>query len=228
MKITILPWIFVSLLVVLTVPRIASGQEKPNCPNLEVIPPPGIINVKEPATFVLRTDQDFPEAYKYEWTVNDATIVKGQGTRVIEILAHLYGSGVRATVTVKGLPAHCANTASEIVGVEPRMEWHATDEWGEIPNNDQRGRLDMFFVELSNNPTHIGLVFIDAKNKVTERRRLKLVLDHAHFRKFDKNLFMFCLGRSDWNQTRVYRLPPQLVPDISEMGCKPVPGALLK
>jgi len=213
--------------LLLTVPALT--QERPiECPKLEVIPPRGIMNVKEPATFVLQSDQDFPESYTYDWSVDDATIVKGQGTRVVDIVAQLPGTSVRATVAVKGLPAQCSNTASEIVGVEPRREWHATDEWGDMPNDDQRGRLDLFFAELSNNPTHIGLIFINTKNKATERRRLKLVLHHARFRKFDKNLFLFCLGRSDLNQTRVFRLPPQLVPEISEMGCKPIPGALLK
>lgn len=221
---------YLSLTILLLFGLTISAQDSPpiECPKLEVIAPRGMMNVNEPATFVLQSDQDFPEAYKYEWSVDDATIISGQGTRVVEIVAHLHGISLRATVNVKGLPAPCSNTASEVVGVAPRMEWHSTDEWGDLPNDDQRGRLDLFFAELSNNPSHKGLIFIYTKNKRTERRRLKLVLDHARFRKFDKGLFVFCLEMSNWNLTKVFRVPPQLEAEISKMGCKPMPGILLK
>lgn len=223
-------YLCLTIAILLSHPPSAYGQDVASldCPRLEVIGPRGIISLNEPATFVLQSEQDFPEAYKYEWSVENGTITRGQGTRVVEIVAHLRGTNIQATVTVAGFPAHCSNIASEIVGVESQIQWHATDEWGELPNDDQRGRLDLFFAELSNNPSHMGLIFIDAENQATERRRLKLVLDHARFRKFDKSQLLFCLGRSDWNQTRVFRLPPQLVPEISDMGCTPKLGSLLK
>jgi hypothetical protein len=205
------------------------GQNVPeNCPKLEVVGPRGMANRGEPVTLVLQSEQDFPEAYKYEWIVENGTIVSGQGTRVIDAATDQYEVVVRATVTVSGFPTGCSNSASASLGGVPRPHIGAIDEWGDMPNDDQRGRLDLFFAELANNPFHKGYIFIYSKNRAVERRRLKLYVDHVRFRKFDKSRLVFCLEKADRNNTRLYRIPPQLESEILEWGCKPISGSSIK
>jgi PKD-like domain len=221
--------IFLSLAVLLSLGMITNGQDAltVECPNLEVIGPRWIMSPKESATFVLQSAQDFPEAYKYEWSVDNGTITNGQGTRIVDVIAHGYGVNVKATVSVSGLQKGCSNTASETVGVEPEPHIGVIDEWGEMPNDDQRGRLDLFFAELSNNPTHKGLIIIYSKNKAVERRRLKLYLDHARFRRFDKSQLTFCLMVVGQTSTKLYRLRSDFL-DKPEPECKLISGTLLK
>jgi len=223
-----MPRVFPTILTVLFLTVSILGQDtSAECPKLEVIGPRGIIYLNEPATFVLQSEQDFPEVYRYEWSVDNGTIKSGQGTRIVEVLAHQYGTNVKATVLVSGLKADCASTASETAGVEPEPHIGVIDEWGEMPNDDQRGRLDVFFAELSNNPNHKGLIIIYSKNKAVERRRLKLYLDHARFRKFDKGLLTFCLMRAAFTSTKIYRLMPAFL-DKPEPDCKLISGSSLK
>jgi hypothetical protein len=46
------------------------------------------------------------------------------------------------------------------------MDWESWDEWGRLPDNDQRGRLDNFFIKLANNPHHMGLFYIYAEKRI--------------------------------------------------------------
>lgn len=168
------------------------------CPKLEVIGPQGIMFMGQPETFVLRSDQDFPEQYQYEWSAENGRVVSGQGTRAVEIVTGQYGVNVTAIVKVRGLPSGCETTASEIAGSAPHVGWEILDEWGNLPSDDQRCRMDMFFVELANNPDHMGLLIIKVgkkEHKNAEARRMRLILDHVRFRKFDRNRLDFCIGR---------------------------------
>lgn len=155
--------------------------QAPECPELEVLGPQWMMmRAKEPATFVLRSGQDEPESFRYVWSVENGTITSGQGTRVVEVVPLEHGTNVRVTVTVTGFPSGCPNSASEIIGVEPAPHIGVVDEWGELQNDDQRGRLDVYFSELANNPNSTGVIIIHyAKVSAVARRRLKLYVDHA-------------------------------------------------
>ena len=206
-----------------------NAQDSPSgeCPRLEVIGPSRIMIPGEPATFVLQSEQDFPESFRYDWAVENGTVLSGQGTRAVEITSMMYGSTVRASATVKGLPAGCPNTASDTAGVMQHLDHEVLDEWGEMPNNDQRGRLDLFFAELSQYPHHKGLIVLYSKTRAVEKRRLNLYLDHARFRKFDLSRLVFCMMVVGQTNTKIYRLPPELRDEI-EPGCKLIPANLLK
>lgn len=224
MRLIMLPWI---LAVALMAPLASMGQTSSVCPKLEVVPPRGMINIDEAATFVLQSEQDFPEAYKYEWVVENGTITGGQGTRVIEAVSYQYGVELKATALVNGLVTGCPNSAAASIEVVRAPHIGAIDEWGEMPNDDQRGRLDLFFAEMSNNPGYKGLIVMYSKNRTVERRRLNLYLDHARFRKFDKSELTFCLNRAPQTSTRLYLLTPAFL-DRPEPACKLISGSLLK
>jgi hypothetical protein len=154
-------------------------------------------------------------------------VTKGQGTRVAEVTTLLWGTNVKATATVTGFPDGCPSTASEIVGVVQRLEWESVDEWGEMPSDDQRGRLDLFFFELANNPAQKGLIIVGARTRQIQQRRLRLVLDHARFRKFDQKRLVFCAETWNGSSTKVYRLYPSFLAEFPYPGCTPVAGNIL-
>jgi hypothetical protein len=83
------------------------------------------------------------------------------------------------------------------------------DEFGALPNDDIRGRLDQFFAELSNNPTNQGYVI----NYGTDREiaaRERLITNHIAFRNFDRSRITLVRGgdTGEGPKTRLYRIPP--------------------
>lgn len=201
-----------ALCILLTPCYATGGQESPlECPRLEVVGPRGMMVPKEPATFVLQMDHDLPERYSYRWNVENGSVTNGQGTRVVEVTTTEYGTNLRAIVTVSGLPKGCPNTVSEIVGVVQKLEGQPVDTYGDLPSNDQRGRLDLFFSELANYPTNKGLVVVSPSKKNDRRdimRRVRFVVSHARFRKFDLSRLIFATEFQGIRQTVLWRVPP--------------------
>jgi hypothetical protein len=149
----------------------------------------------------------------YLWSVNAGMIIKGQGTSEIAIATtrELAGSSITATVEVDGLPQNCTRSAAETAGVAQMLIGCAGDEWGELKPNDERGRLDLFFAELSNNPKDVGLLIFRVKpgDRVDPlNSRIQFVLKQAKFRKFDKSRIWFALVTAEEKSTQVWRVPP--------------------
>jgi hypothetical protein len=65
----------------------------------------------EPVDFIAIVGFE-PEQVTYEWAVHGGTIVDGQGTPNVRIRRDEGASGLTATVSLKGGPANCPNTAS--------------------------------------------------------------------------------------------------------------------
>ena len=169
------------------------------CPELKVAGPAGLTNANEPMTFVLEiTGSNVKGDLKYEWTVTNGDIIDGQGSRVLRMTSSIDGANVTATVIVRGLPTGCDGTASEIAGVV-QISWCPTDEYGKIPVNQERGRLDSLFTELENDPNTVGYV-LDYENSDGKlglwKQRYKRLVKHAEFRKFDitRIIFLGCDG----------------------------------
>jgi len=194
----------------------ASGQ----CPTLTVVGPAGITSSGEEMMFRAELNVIGPKV-SYSWSVNAGTIVKGQGTPEITIATtrELAGNSIEAIVEVDGLPQNCERTASETAGVAALLIGCAADEWGELKPNDERGRLDMFFAELTNNPSNIGLLILRVKegDKLDpSNSRIQFVLKHAKFREFDKSRIWFALVIAEEKSTQVWRIPPGAEPPCSD------------
>ena len=83
------------------------------------------------------------------------------------------------------------------------------DEFGKLPNDDIRGRLDNFFQELSNNPNNQGYIInYGTDREITARERL--ITNHITFRNFDRSRITLVRGgdRGNGPETRLYRIPP--------------------
>jgi hypothetical protein len=82
------------------------------------------------------------------------------------------------------------------------------DEFGEIPLNDQRGRLDSYFAELENNPSNVGFVTIIQKNQRMAQKKIDFILAHARFRKVKFSKFVFGVLVENRRRTVLWRVPP--------------------
>jgi hypothetical protein len=160
----------------------------------------------------------------YSWSVDKGTITSGQGTDKIAVVTHAENAGesITATVQVDGLQQDCGRSASETAGIAPIIcHGYPVDEWGEMKRNDERGRLDLFFAELSNNPDDVGMIVfrVNAGDRLDQtNRRIQFVLKHVKFRKFNKNRIWFALEVVEEKSTRIYRIPPGAEPPSCD-GC---------
>lgn len=184
------------------------------CPTITVSGPVGITAPGETMNFTANVAGGTQPSVTYNWTVSSGTIESGQGTPsiVVRTTNEMANTSVTASVTIGGLdPAcNCPAEASEVGGVGPRPEPVLVDEFGAMPNDDIRGRLDLFFAELSNNPSNQGYI-INYGTPAQISARERLIRNHITFRGFDPSrITLVNGGASDDGQpkTKLYRIPP--------------------
>ncbi len=133
----------------------------------------------------------------FHWTVSAGTITKGQGTQVIEVWTtrEMNNSNVTATVEISGLPKDCARTSSETTFVSSGFHPNQIDEFGKLPKNDIRGRLDVLFHEVLNNKDQVGFIALRRPPGSSQQRlkeRSDLIKRHITFRKFPRERIVVC------------------------------------
>ncbi|QQS41713.1 MAG: hypothetical protein IPM63_01845 [Acidobacteriota bacterium] len=145
------------------------------CPTLTVDGPASAVKPGDTMTFRANVVGGNQQNITYNWTVSQGTIVSGQGTPQIVVGTEgLEDTNIQATVTITGDEGcNCEESASEtgvIIGVpEPDL----VDEFGPIPNNDVKARLDIFANRLANEPTSSGyIVNYGSARDVTRREQL--------------------------------------------------------
>lgn len=183
------------------------------CASISVTGPAGITAPGSTMTFTASVSGGTADSMTYNWTVDSGTIESGQGTPSIVVSTDMgmAGSTVTATVDVGGQApsCNCPTTASDTGVVAENPEAVQIDEFGKLPNDEVRGRIDNLFVTLSNNPDAQGYII----NYGTDREiaaREKLIQNHINFRKYDRSrVTMVRGGNPDGVQnTKVYTVPP--------------------
>jgi hypothetical protein len=183
-----------------------------DCATLSVSGPAGITAPGDAMTFTANVSGGSITP-TYNWSVSSGTIESGQGTSSITVRTDtsMAGGNVTATVDIGPGPADCGctTTASETAPVASNPESVLIDQFGKLPNDDIRGRLDNFFSELQNNPNNTGYII----NYGTDREiaaREKLITNHIAFRKFDRSRITLVRGgdTGDGASTKLYRIPP--------------------
>jgi|SRR5215204_5350902 len=175
----------------------------------------GVVEAGTPMKFVAtlsgKTDN---LTLEYEWKVSAGTIISGQGTCsiMVDTTGLANGTNITAEVRVKGLPECCPNTASEtgsVVVTEIIRE--RLDEFGKLPNDEVRARIDAMFVALGNEPNGQGYIINYGTDKDIAARE-KLIRNHIGFRKYDATRITMVRGGANpygtgvW--TKVWILPP--------------------
>lgn len=181
------------------------------CPTGSITGPAGVTNPGDTMTFTANISGG-PDV-TYNWTVSAGTIESGQGTPsiVVRTARENAGQTITATLNLGGTdPAcNCQTQFTESGPVAPAPEAILVDEFGRLPNDDIRGRLDNFFQELSNNPNNQGYIInYGTDREITARERL--ITNHITFRNFDRSRITLVRGgdRGNGPETRLYRIPP--------------------
>ena len=186
--------------------------ERTVCPELKVIGPAGLTKVNEPMRFVLEiTGGDVVNNLKYEWSVRGGEIIGGQGTRALEATSSIAGANVAATVTVKGLPTRCTATGSEVGPIEPELIGEPVDSFGRLTVNLELSKYDGFFTAIFDNPGYKGLFEIHAAGRdymAIGKRRIRKIIKHAEFRKFDVTRLIFYVCGPEETSTVLWTVPP--------------------
>jgi hypothetical protein len=182
------------------------------CPSLSVTGPAGVTERGGAMTFTANVSGGTAQNITYNWSVSAGTIASGQGTPSITVTAPSDGTtNVTATVEI-GLDVDCActKTASETAPVATPEGPVLVDEFGKLPNDDIRGRLDSFFTELSNNPNNQGYIINYGTDKEIAARE-RLITNHIAFRNFDRSRITLVKGGASPDgepRTKLYRIPP--------------------
>lgn len=180
-----------------------------SCPTVSVTGPSAVVQPSEPMTFTANVSGGSQETPTYNWTVDKGTIVEGQGTPTITVSTEgLNDTTVTATVDIGGLCETCPQVSDSETGViAGRPVARLTDEFGPLANDDVRGRLDNFFVELQNDPQAQGYIInYGPARQVTARE--KLIRNHIAFRKFDASRIVIVNGGTDAEvRTKLWVVP---------------------
>ncbi|MEQ1761894.1 MAG: hypothetical protein ABL984_01980 [Pyrinomonadaceae bacterium] len=216
------------LIVLIFLVLISAAEASAQCPTLEVIGPKRIVDPGENVRFELALSGGVSLS-KIAWSVDKGTIDDGQGTRAITVLADRSNTVATlvVTVTVTGLPVGCANSFTMVSAIASRSHSYPIDEFVAISKNDQRGRLDLFFAELLENPSNTGFVTVYRRNQKEADSALRLYLSHARFRKFDVSRLTFGVAIEPETKTVLWRLSEGYSPWGCEK-CKFVHGKDLK
>jgi len=130
------------------------------CPAVVVTCPDVKSPVDNEATFNASVDAAAADVkYTYKWEVSAGTIAHGQGTPSIKVDTTGVSAPVTATVEVGGLPPTCMSSAScALAWFDGPRCGRALDEYGDIPFEDEKARLDNFAIQLQNDPTAQGYI----------------------------------------------------------------------
>jgi len=223
---------FLSLLIVLVASAAAQSSNR-LCPTIEVTGPSKVTNPGDTMTFAVALHPS-PADVKYMWKVSRGVIESGQGTHsiVVRTIQADGGQQIVATVAFEGLPLGCKAVDSESGPVaEPPPNCIFMDEYSneKLSKADQRDHLDVFFSELSNVPEHAGMFILRTapqENKDSTSKRINFILNHAKYRRFNKNRLVFAIESYEYSSTIPVRIPPG--GDSPCKDCKLVYGRDLK
>ncbi|HUR97035.1 MAG TPA: hypothetical protein VMZ26_03090 [Pyrinomonadaceae bacterium] len=151
---------------------------------------------------------------EYSWVVKGGGIADGQGTSRISVQPERKPEVqiVEARVTIEGLPNGCAKTATETARVAMRSyDIVPDDAFGNLSREEQKGRLDVFLVELSiAAPNQIGLIVLSVTEKErfdSQNRRLRFLARHVRYRGFDMKRIWFSLEKAKFQRVTLRHIP---------------------
>jgi hypothetical protein len=132
---------------------------RPTCPTVDVSCP-DTASAGQSVTFTANVSGgDAGVTPTFNWTVSAGTISSGQGTSSITVdTTGLGNQTVTATVDVGGYDRECRVTDSCSTAIGVLAEARLIDRYGNVRFNDEKARLDLFAVELQNNPGAQGYI----------------------------------------------------------------------
>lgn len=199
------------LLFCLSLPLIAQTPQPSDCPSLSVFGPPGIVNPGDSGTYNAEVDAKGKQLdLEYVWSVSAGKILNGQGTVTIQV-EQPRTEQLTVTITVKGFPEGCSNTASEVYFVDPAPEPVKIAHFDTLLQESDSQQLKEIIDELRSHPNNQIYIFLDytpgTAKEIMERqeRKLFLALTNAGI---DGSRIMFQRFMDGPNVVQFWRVPP--------------------
>jgi hypothetical protein len=201
---------FIRLLVLISISGISGFSQDiadKKCPILEVTGPPVFVRSGETGVFFASlTGGEFKFA-NYQWSVDEGKILNGQGTSTIFVEAPANEALPTASVTVT-TDNGCILTGSDSFRMGGVIRPVIFDEFGNIPYCDFRNRIDLFLIELMNNPDATGYLISYGTDKQIKTRE-KSIREHIELRNADSSRIIFIRGGKEKDiRTRAWIVPP--------------------
>lgn len=198
-----------------------------NCPKIELAQSDGVLFPGR-STIVSVVDSSKSPGLAYEWSVSSGTIVNGQKTGTVKILAGMEPGEIMVRVVVSGLPLQCPNAFTQTIAVVPICVLPVVaDEFGVVGKLEARAIIDNIFVQLSISPTNrafFRMSFMPTELLSARRLRIRQILDAIAFRKYDLSRIDFEIIEEDNLSTRIYIVPPSAASSYAEAGVPWIAG----
>lgn len=185
-----------------------------SCPTLGVSGG-GVVNPGDNMYFTANASGGNCSDISYNWTVSNGTIVSGQGTASITVATTrmMEGQNVTATVEISGscLCADCPRTGSETGSVSGLPKANLIDEFGKLPDDEVKARVDALYIALGNNPSAQGYIINYGTDKDIANRE-RQIQKAITFRKYDASRVTIVRGGPNPNGagvwTKFFLVPP--------------------
>lgn len=203
------------LFLLLCASVIAQADESSSCPTLSISGPAGITDRGETLEFAVDSTFKDVEKLDYKWSVSDGIIVAGQGKPWITVdsTREISNESITVKVIVTGFPEGCSNSAESTAYIAIIADPVEADEFGKLKPADEKARLDVFLVKLSNESEFKGYIvarFPKSTGASVIRKRIKRIKDHIFLvRKISKDRVVILVGSSENDSTVLWLLPPK-------------------
>ena len=125
------------------------------------------------------SDGERNQKLSYQWSITSGRIVNGQGTSSIKAVANNSHS-FTATVEVQGLAAECGTaSASMTVFTETAPPVQEIDQFGSLPLEKIKSRLDKLAYQLRNQPGARGYILSSGKWALSGSAQKYLLKEHG-------------------------------------------------
>lgn len=186
------------------------------CPTVSIAEHSSIPQPNEPITFIANVSGVGDDEIIYNWSVDNGTIIEGQGTPVITVdKTGIVDSSVRATVEIKGDWCQvCENTTAS--ATEPIFDPPSITEIGQLrrPNCEEiLAQLDAFYVALQNNPDNTGYIISYGSSRAI-RNVEGIIKNNIRLRRYDSSRLVFLQGGGTDKKATLefYLVPPGAEP----------------
>lgn len=155
------------------------------CPQIQIQGPNRPMKDGEPLTVAANIGGGDPNVQPiYSWSISSGTITSGQGTRNITVDSTGAGSDrqIIADLIVGGYGFECTNRATVTIPVAAPAK--KVDEFGDLPEKDEAGKLNSIVNYLAQAPDRIYIIGYAGRNNVRGYaadvlRRMKAYLTKA-------------------------------------------------
>lgn len=204
----------------------AQANVKPECPEVFIVGPAGIVQPGQTAVYTASVKtRGKAIAIGYVWSASHGKVVKGQGTTAVEVMHDQPElESLTVTLEVTGLPSGCPNTASESSTWDPPPQAEKLDQFTWPLDLTADARLGKIREALDYNSNSQLYVFTPSDPAML--KTLRQIVFNALSHGYDPPRITFVENSPKNGLIQFWLVPPGATPPSKCDGCDP-PAALL-